>query len=111
MFRTYDSNGIYKDFDIVLDGTSSTKLCSSAADVPSTPSSVASVSQLRDTNNDEDATKPVHFRHHQDSWDRKTGEHVQCGDVMAECFAMVHLPIPIKKAMTIPNAKKAVDKE
>ena len=30
---------------------------------------------------------------------------------MAEWFAMVHLPIPMKRAQTIPLAKAAVDKE
>ena len=33
------------------------------------------------------------------------------GEPMAELFAMVHLPISMKQAMQIPNAKKAVDKE
>ena len=30
---------------------------------------------------------------------------------MARYFAMLHLPIPMKKAMTIPNAKSVVNKE
>ena len=30
---------------------------------------------------------------------------------MAEHFAMVHLPVPMEKAMRIPKAKEAVDKE
>ena len=30
---------------------------------------------------------------------------------MAEHFAVVHLPVPMDKAMRIPKAKEAVDKE
>ena len=59
---------------------------------------------------DEDTREPVHFRYHQDCWNRHIG-HLPTGDSMAECSAMVHLPISMKKAMTMPNAKKAMDKE
>ena len=64
--------------------------------------------RMRADESDEDSREPYYFRYHQDSWDRQKG-HLSTGDYMAEWFA--NLPIPMKKAMSIPNAKKAVNKE
>ena len=55
--------------------------------------------------------EPVHFRYHQDSWDRATGEFVPQGDIIAERFAMLHIPIRMKSAQSIPRAKAVVNKE
>ena len=55
---------------------------------------------------------PCHFRENQDSLGiSESGELIAQGDVMAEWFAMVHLPIPMKKAQSIPRAKAKVDEE
>ena len=58
-----------------------------------------------------ESNTPYHFRHHQDSYDKTSEQHLQNGDVVAEWFAMVHMPIPMKKALEIPLAKQVVDKE
>ena len=101
LFRTVNSDGKYNNYDTILDGTASTT-CYFGSSVRS--SSCGSV--LSDSDNE-----PYHFRYHQDSWDRDTGDPLPQGDVMAEWFAMVRLPIPMKKAQSIPRARAAVDKE
>ena len=100
-FRTYDSNGKYKHFDIMMEGTSATHILG------------ATVSQLVPEKGSPSgvAPEPIHFRHHQDTWDSKTQQHLPNGDVVDEWIAMVHLPIPMKKALTIPKAKAAMGKE
>ena len=119
LFRTYGSDGKYTNIDIIQEGLNASSVLSAAQQSSLTNEAIAVTSGRTrpadsklftiDAQSDDD-TEPRHFRYHQDSWDRKIG-HLSTGDSMAEWFAMVHLPIPMKKAMTMPNAKKAVDKE
>ena len=101
LFRTVNSDGKYNDYDVLLDGTASTA-CYSGSSVRSSSC---------ETLDSQSSTEPVHFRYHQDSCDVHTGETLPQGDVIAEWFAMVHLPIPMKKAQSIPKARAAVNKE
>ena len=119
LFRTCDSNGAYRNLDTIFDNTSTTCCGSSirSSSVGSDESDVGVSSRLgsllspSDTAVSAQSSKPVHFRHHHDNFDKRTQQHLATGDVVAEYFAMVHLPIPMKKAMNIPKAKQAVDKE
>ena len=107
LFRTYDEKRKYRDFNVTPDGTTSTTCyCGSSI------RSLSCNSVDSDTLVSAELNKPYHFRHHQDSYDKTSEEkHLQTGDVVAEWFAMVHMPIPMKKALEIPMAKQAVDKE
>ena len=119
MFRTYDSDGTYRKLDTMLDNTSTTfcgsSVRSSSAGTDESDVGVSTrLGSLRspcDTAVSAQPAEPVHFRHHHDSYDKQTQQHLSTGDVVAEQFAMVHLPIPMKKAMQIPKAKDAVTKE
>ena len=105
LFRTINPEGKYNNYDVLLDGTTSTT-CLSGSSVRS-----SSCGSVRSDSEHSLSPEPYHFRYHQDSWDRHTAEHSPQGDVIAEWFAMVHLPIPMKKAQSIPRARAAVDKE
>ena len=105
LFRTVNSDGKYNNYDVLLDGTTSTT-CLSGSSVRS-----SSCGSIRSESEHSFSPEPYQFRYHQNSWGRQTGEILPQGDVMAEWFAMVHLPIPMKKAQSIPRARAAVDKE
>ena len=109
LFRTIGTDGNYNDYD-VRDGTESTTYYSGSSVRSSSCETPVSDSESS-MGDGTPVPDPYHFRYHQDDYDRDTGDLTQQGDVMAEWFAMVHLPIPMKRAQTMPRANAAVNKE
>ena len=97
LFRTCDSDGTYRNVDTILDNTSTTYCGSSvrSSSVGSDESDVGVSSRLGPLLPPSDAlasaqpSEPVHYRHHHDSYDKKTQQHLATGDDVAEYFAMV----------------------